>query len=276
MKNILLFIALIITGCNAETESTMNEKITLSSMSDIPESAWLSLSKKNIYFGHQSVGDNIIDGVTKIVNTNDSINLNIKHINAPEIQANNNPVFAHSYIGKNGDTDSKYSDFKSFMRNGLGDTSDLAFLKLCYWDIRRNTDINSVFNNYKNMIIELKREYPNTTFIHSTVPLMSHSNSLIDNIKRILRPDNDDLDNIKRNELNTLILNEYSANEPVFDIALVEATLPNGELATFTNDGKKYYYLPDEYTHDGAHLNDYAREHVAEQLLITLANIIEK
>jgi hypothetical protein len=267
MKYLILCILFMVIGCDGE--STMTEKENLPLISDVPESAWKSLSQKKIYFGHQSVGGNIIDGVNKVMENNDLIKLNIK--NTADVQAFDSPVFAHSDIGNNGDIDSKLDDFSKNIRKGLGDKADLAFLKLCFWDVRRSTDINEVFNDYKKTITDLKIEYPSTKFVHLTVPLMSHSNGVIAKIKRMIKPDNADLDNIKRNELNRLIVAEYGGKEPLFDIARIESTLPNGVRATFSADGGNYYYLPDEYTDDGGHLNEQASKYVAEQLLITLA-----
>ncbi|MCW8855332.1 MAG: SGNH/GDSL hydrolase family protein [Gammaproteobacteria bacterium] len=271
MKHLIIFIVLLLAGCNGD--STMTEKADLPSISDLPDSAWDKLSKKNIYFGHQSVGNNIVDGISSVVASSDSIKLNIKNIN--EISTYDVPVFAHSEIGENGDTNSKFKDFSKIFHEGPGDKADLAFLKLCYWDIRRKTDVVEVFNNYQKTIEDLKEQYPDTVFIHVTVPLMSHSDSFISKVKRMIKPDNSDLDNIKRNELNDMLKEKYSGNEPVFDVARIEATLPNGKLATFSHDGKKYYYLPDEYTNDGGHLNDHGRKHVAEQLLISLARFAD-
>ena len=89
----------------------------------------------------------------------------------------------------------------------------------------------------------------------------------------MIKPDNDDLDNIKRNELNRLIVQEYGGKEPLFDIALIESTLPDGRRTIFSADGKDYYYLSDEYTNDGGHLNEQAQKYVAEQLLITMSRL---
>ena len=59
---IIFFLAIFLTTCNG---GKMPEKTTHSpSIKDIPDSAWKKLSKKRIYFGHQSVGFNIIDGET--------------------------------------------------------------------------------------------------------------------------------------------------------------------------------------------------------------------
>lgn len=269
MRYLLIYMLLLVTGCNGEP--AMTEKVSLPSIGDVPETTWKKLSQKTIYFGHQSVGGNIIDGVNMVMEDNAAIKFDIK--DAGTMQESDVPIFAHSDVGENGDIGSKLDDFSKHIREGFGDKADLAFLKLCFWDIRRNTDVNEVFGNYRKTIASLKREYPNTTFIHLTVPLMSHSNSFIDNLKRMIRPDNDDLDNIKRNELNRLIVQEYGGKEPLFDIALVESTLPDGRRVTFSKDGEEYYYLPEVYTDDGGHLNKQASKYVAEQLLITLARI---
>lgn len=260
---------LVVTGCSEET--VMTEKVNLPSISDVPESRWQKLSQKKLYFGHQSVGNNIVDGITRILETNDSIKLNIRKSN--DVQTFNVPVFAHSEIGKNEDIDSKFADFSQHIQKGIGDKVDIAFLKLCFWDVRRKTNVNEVFNNYKKTITDLQKQYPKTVFVHLTVPLMSHSKGIVSQIKRMIKPNNNDLDNIKRNELNSLIVKEYGEKGPLFDIALIESTLPDGRRAVFSKDGKNYYYLPDEYTNDGGHLNEQARKYVAEQLLITLARL---
>jgi lysophospholipase L1-like esterase len=105
---------------------------------------------------------------------------------------------------------------------------------------------------------------------------MSYQNSLKDRIKRILNQTIEtDLDNIKRNELNEMLLNEYLDREPIFDIAAVESTSPGGTRTSFTQNGKKYYVLADDYSRDGGHLNDLGKKVVAEQLLIFLARLSE-
>ena len=274
MKNLYIcFIFLLfLIGCKEEV--TMNERIKMASIKDVPDATWQKLAKKKIFFGHQSVGDNIMSGFDQIISSNQAVKLNV--IKTKDAKNFDGPVFAHAYIGKNGDTNSKFREFADIINNGIGDKVDIAFLKMCFWDIRRGTDVSEVLHNYKKTIRTLQKKYPNITFIHMTVPLMSHSNSFIDKVKRIIRPDNSVMDNIKRNKLNQLIVKEYSNKEPIFNIALLESTRQDGTRATFSNDKNSYYYLAQEYTDDGGHLNKLASKYVAEQLLITLAKLIEK
>lgn len=274
VRYLIIFILLLVAGC--DEESTIKERVSLPLIDDVPGSAWQDLAQKKIYFGHQSVGDNIIEGINNIMENNNDVQLDIKKLN--DVQTFDVPVFAHSYIGENGDIDSKLTDFSQNINKGLGDKVDIAFLKLCFWDIRKKTNadeinVDEIFNQYKKTITSLQKQYPETIFLHSTVPLMSHSDGIVSKIKRMMKPDNDDLDNIKRNELNQLIVEEYEGKEPLFDMALIESTLPDGRRTIFSAGGKNYYYLPGEYTNDGGHLNELARKHVAEQLLITLSRL---
>ncbi len=80
-------------------------------------------------------------------------------------------------------------------------------------------------------------------------------------------------DNIKRNQYNQLLKEYYEGKEPVFDLAKIESTYPDGKRCTFEKDGKTYYSLVSEYTSDGGHLNEKGRKIVAEKLLVFLANL---
>lgn len=106
----------------------MNKRGELQSMSKIAEPAWQKLSQKKIYFAHQSVGYNIIDGISKIIQSNRSIKLNIVKTTDPA--AFDQPIFAHSDVGKNDDTDSKIRAFGEYIQKGVGDKADIAFFKV--------------------------------------------------------------------------------------------------------------------------------------------------
>ena len=79
--------------------------------------------------------------------------------------------------------------------------------------------------------------------------------------------------NIRKNEFNDLLRKEYSGKEPIFDLAYVESTFPDGRRSTFTKAGETYYSMAPEYTYDDGHLNETGRKRAAEQLLVLLANL---
>lgn len=256
-----------IIGCGGEKMKI--EKSELPSMEKISPLAWEKLSKKMIYFGHQSVGGNILEGVKKILLTHQQIRLNIVQSEDPSVFQRH--VFAHSSIGKNGDPISKIDAFKEKINNGIGDKADIAFFKFCFWDIRSQTDIKQVFSHYREVISDLKQKYPKLKFIHVTVPLVAHPKGINARLRRLLHLTvGFDQDNIRRNEFNQMMLEEYG-KDLVFDIALIESTLPDGHRTSFTQRGTNYYYLASEFTDDGGHLNEEGRKHGAEHMLITLA-----
>ena len=251
----------------------MPEKTTpLPSIKDVPASVWEKLAQKKIYFGHQSVGYNIIDGIKDLMKEYPQIRLNIVETTDPaDFKAG---IFAHSRVGKNTDPKSKVNEFVKFVENGIGNKADIAFFKLCYIDITELTGIKEVFKNYKSSLAQLKKKNPKTIFIHLTTPLTRRQTGIKTWIKNIIgRPIGGVDDNIKRNELNELLRNEYSGKEPIFDLAAVESTYPDGTKMSFEKEGKTIYALVPEYTYDGGHLNEKGRKIVAEQLLLLLANL---
>jgi hypothetical protein len=104
---IIFFLAIFLTTCNG---GKMPEKTTHSpSIKDIPESAWKKLSEKKVYFGHQSVGNNIINGIKDLMKENPQVKLNILKTKDPtDFGA---PIFAHANIGKNRNPKSKIDAF---------------------------------------------------------------------------------------------------------------------------------------------------------------------
>jgi len=267
-------IALAITSCSGGKMDSTN-KVSFPSIKDVPAEAWQNLNEKKIYFGHQSVGYNILDGVKDVMKENPPIKLQIVETNNPADF--NAPVFAHSRVGKNTDPKSKCEDFSVFMDKGLGEKTDIAFLKLCYVDVTSNTVVEKVFAGYKETMSVLKSKYPKVTFVHITVPLTTLQTGPKAWIKKIIgRPVAGVDDNIKRETFNQKLRNEFSGKEPVFDLAAIESTLPAGSRAIFEKDGKAYPRLVPEYTDDGGHLNALGRKVAAEQLLIFLAKLVNQ
>ena len=251
----------------------MSEQIVpILKISDIHKSKWNNLSDKKIYFGHQSVGFNIVDGIYDVMKNNMLIKLNVLETNEPS--EFNRPVFAHSRIGENIDPISKNDDFVKFIENGIGNRANYAFYKYCYIDIQSGSDVNKLFDTYSETLAQLKKEYPETIFIHVTVPLVVVQKGWRVFVKKAIgRAVGGYAGNIKRNQFNKLMRNEYKGVEPVFDLARIEATFPDGKLEYYNESGKKYFALVPQYASDGRHLNEKGRRVVAEQLLIFLANL---
>ena len=223
------------------------------------------ISQSNIYFGHKSVGQNIISGMNKIITVTRQNGLKIEELN-DNIKYDQN-YFLHSNIGENGDPKGKFKEFSKIVDDLERKNLNIAMMKLCFVDITEKTDISDIFQSYTAMIDSLRNKYPALVIIHFTVPLKSEPN-WINNLKNIIkrRANNDEKDNLARNKYNELLLKKYS-NEDIFDIANIESTYPDGKREIVTVDDKQCYSLIKNYTYDGGHLNEKGQELVAEKLI---------
>lgn len=243
---------------------------------DISKQAWENLSNKKIYFGHQSVGFNIIDGVEDILKEYPFIRLKIRENDKPGSEGGG---LIHSRVGQNVNPKSKIDDFSFKMQGIKSGKFDIAGFKLCYVDIHTQTDIESIFSQYKKTMAELAEKYPETIFIHFTVPLTSEPKGLKAFItsakglvKRVLGKV-EMFDNTVKKKYNELIRKEYGSGGHLFDLAAAESTGPDGRRMFYEKNGQQIYSLIPGYTEDGGHLNAEGRKFVAEQFLIFLANL---
>ncbi|MEI9475104.1 MAG: SGNH/GDSL hydrolase family protein [Deltaproteobacteria bacterium] len=274
-KSILLIIVAAMLACSCSGGKMEGKELEFDSILGVPEAQWKKLAEERVYFGHQSVGYNIIEGITDIIKKNPQVKLNIVQTDDPTKFGT--PLFAHSPVGANGDPKSKVDEFVKFMDRGLGNQVALAFMKFCYVDFTASTDVEKVFQDYRKTFSALKEKYPKITFIHVTAPLTAPL-SLKDRLKQIIkkiigRPTASIEDNIKRSQFNNKMRKEYEGKEPLFDLARIESTYRDGTQALFEKDGKTYPHLVGAYTRDGGHLNEMGRKVVAEQLLVFLANL---
>jgi hypothetical protein len=252
----------------------MNKKVDLSELKSISQDKWNKLTNRKIYFGHQSVGFNIIDGIKNILSELPNIKLNIQETNNQDDF--DKPILAHSKIGKNFDPISKCEDFKTNIENGIGNMVDIAFLKFCYVDIDSKTDINTVFKHYVETMEYLKTRYPKVKFLHCTVPLTITPLGIKTKIKRLIQyPIWTDPDNIKRCEFNSLLLEKYGREGDVFDLAKCESTYRNKKVSFFIKNNKKYYSLLPEYSNNGGHLNKTGKLFVGMKLLEFLVSVCQ-
>ena len=61
-------------------------------------------------------------------------------------------------------------------------------------------------------------------------------------------------ENRSRNHFNELMRNEYIGKEPLYDLAKIEATYPDGKVLSYSRHGKIQYALIPTYTNDGERL----------------------
>lgn len=268
---LIIFIFMFPIVCNG---GQMNqEAVQYKKISDVPESVWLKLGTKKIYFGHQSVGYNIVNGIQSILKEYPQIRLSIVEANDPGTYKEG--IIAHSRIGYNGDPKSKLDMFAFIAKSGGAEAADVMFFKFCYVDFEQKTNVPAMFEAYQKTFEKLKSNYPDTTFVHMTVPLTTLQEGPKVWVKKAIgRPLGGMLENIKRHEFNELLRTTYQGREPIVDIAAIESTFVDGRRATFDYEGQTYYHLVPAFTYDSGHLNETGAKMVAEQLLLTLAGTL--
>jgi hypothetical protein len=231
-----------------------------------------SAIKKKVFFGHQSVGYDIVQGVEDVLKENAVVRFQV--VESADPQLFSGPVLAHAAVGRNSDPASKINDFVAKIVGGIGERADVAVLKFCYVDIDRNTDPAQVFAMYKSAMKELSLKYPRTRFLHVTTPLKATSNGWKTRIKNLLgKPHPFIADNVRREDYNQLLRKEYAGKEPFFDLAAIEATRADGSVSFDNADGRAIPSLAMEYTRDSGHLNQLGRKYVAEQFLRVVATL---
>ncbi|GAB3256856.1 hypothetical protein [Nocardioides dilutus] len=207
-----------------------------------------------VFFGHQSVGQNVLDGVRRLADRGEPV-----------------PVVHDALIGDNEDPLSKIADFDTRVRGGLGAQVDVAMMKLCYIDVTVQTDVDALFGTYRTTLSALERDHPTVTFVHVTVPLTTERSGLSRLRARLTGNDRFGPDeNAVRERLNALIRDAY-AGQHLFDLAAVESTRPDGTRVSGRHDGSGYFALFDGYASDLGHLNDAGAEVAAAAWLRTVA-----
>ena len=226
-----------------------------------------------VFFAHQSVGGNIVAGLPGAyralgVPAPPVVELSDASV-APPAPEGAGGVFAHVFIGENGDPLGKIGDFDARIRAGLGDQVDVAMLKLCYIDLTASTDVDEVLEAYRTSFHALGRDDPEVTFVPVTTPLTTEP-ALRTRVKGILGGNNPaPADNVARQRFNDLLRAEFG--DRVFDVAALESRAPDGSRITGTHHGQTYFALYDGYAVDEGHLDQLTSDVMAARLLRFLA-----
>jgi len=244
--SVLLILGVIAVGCD---KKVIEDAFFQNELQRISAEKLEKLRAKKILFGHQSVGLNILEGIKLLDGIDGNIKLNVVKLGNVEDLAK--PFFAHFAVGENCDPISKIDGFKKEVGNGLGEQIDIAFFKFCYIDFNEKTDIEKIFLAYVKMVDELETRYPQVTFVHVTVPLISVELGIKDIVKKILGRSGKIGGNIARNTFNEMLLAKYNNKRPVFDLAKFESLSHDGNNdVTFVKGGKVYRALNPEFTFD--------------------------
>jgi hypothetical protein len=210
-----------------------------------------------------------MDGVAALAREDPSLGICVVDAAAADLAGG---YFVHDKVGQNGQPSGKTDDFATKLDRGLAGRVDVALHKYCYIDVSDRSDPTALFAHYRDTMARLRAAHPEVTFVHVTVPLTHVQSGPKVFVKRLIgRAPGGYLDNLRREEFNELMRREYRGREPLFDLAAVEATRPDGREERFSWKGQAGRALYPAYGSDGRHLNDQGRRRVAEELLVMLA-----
>lgn len=267
----LFAVAVAAIGCRAADADPVPSSTAPSVLQSIPDSAWSALAGRRIFFGHQSVGANILQGVQEIMANDPRVRVRLVQSTNPE--SVDGPALVHAPVGENRHPDSKDAAFARIMDAGFGKTGDVAIYKYCYVDMTPSTDVKVLFEGYKRTMDALEARYPRLTFVHVTQPLFAEEGVLSSKLRLALGKASERVLNAKRNEFNRMLLAEYGKTGAVFDLAGAESTRPDGSRVFYRAGSDTVYALAPEYTSDGGHLDARGRRAVAERFLAFLATL---
>lgn len=231
-------------------ESAADDGASLTERDDVA-----AFSQRRIFFGHMSVGNNVLSGLDEVHAAHEvdpATRIEIAPGESASLPADG--VLVHSLIGENRHPVGKLANFDRTLRAGLAEQIEVAALKFCYIDIRWNTDVTALFDTYRDTLARLEADYPDVRFVHLTVPLTTGPYGIRDHLKVLAGRD----DNATRERYNTLVRETYGPDR-VFDIAALEATEPDG-----TSAGRELF---GGYSSDGAHLNPAGAARIAAEFV---------
>jgi lysophospholipase L1-like esterase len=233
---------------------------------------WRAVARRPVYFGHQSVGEDITAGLAAL---NDELDLGLRIVLTRVPSAVSHPAFVHFHAGRNQDPASKNADLLKILAARPRPDHPIVLLKYCYVDVDRSTNVAAMFASYVAMVETIRAQYPDVTIIHATVPLTTVETPVKARVKQLLGRHTAREDAIARQRYNALIRVAFAGREPLFDIARLEAGRPDGARATYSLGDQKIEVLAEENTRDGGHLNQHGQKLVARELLNLLAKTIE-
>lgn len=210
-------------------------------------------ARTRVFFGHKSVGANILDGVAALYDDSEVVTWPI--VDARGSLDRSGGYLAHCPVGRNLAPLEKFAEFAQLLDTSVGAEVELALVKLCYADVDANTDVPALFRQYADTMEGLAHRHPHLGLVYCTVPLTT-DRSWKGSVKAALgRGDqNGPADNLAREQFNQLVRARYAGSGRLFDIAAVEAA-PGGPTTTRRHQGREYAVMNRALSSDGGHLN---------------------
>lgn len=229
------------------------------------------ISTKRIFFGHQSVGFDLLKGIKQLATT---VDIPIKIVKVETASGIKSATISHMFLPENGKPLLKLKKFEEALEAN-NTNIDIALMKFCFIDFNETTDAKTLFDHYQSTINKLKVKHPEITFVHITTPLHIVEGGLKAKLKYWMgiAPLYGTFENLHREEYNNLLRQAYQGHEPFFDIAHFESLSPEGKVTSVSWKGNVIPVMTPEYSTDGGHLNNKGNLKATREFISVLASI---
>jgi hypothetical protein len=197
------------------------------------------LKGARVFFGHQSVGQNTIDGAAA---------LGFKFQEVKGATDYGGPKLGHALLDKNREPLLKIQSFDQLVSK-IGN-ADVAGMKLCWIDFDAKSDVARVQNAHVSTINKMVEQNPKTHFFPVTPPLTSDDPKL----------------NKARVAYGEWMRNTYKDKAVVFDLGAVISTKSDGSAC----EGGGARKLCDDFASDEGHLNEKGQQRAAKAFLYAI------
>ena len=238
-------------ACGGPEPATMN---THSVIDDELKADLETLRGARIFFGHQSVGVNILEGLAELS----------REAGIP-VQIGEGPV------GANRNPASKFEDFARRAESTPAGELQVMAVKLCYADFEPSTDVDALIRAYRDAVARVRKAQPGVRIVHVTPPLWARPSGFKAGIKRMLgRSIWEEQGDAHAQSYREKLLAAFPG-EPLFDLGRLESTRPDGSREENQVDGSAVPMLWPGYTNDGGHLNHAGKRLAARAFAHALA-----
>ena len=245
-------------GCSnanaTDGNATTGDAMSAGALDEQTRKDLATVAAHRVYFGHHSVGRNILDGVAALAK-----------------EAGVAVALQEGPVGQNQDPASKFVDFE---REALARDVEVAVVKLCYVDFTPTTDSAALMKLYRAMVERVQAQKPTLKFLHVTPPLYARPTDFTSQAKRALGRDLwEEQANLRRLEFADGLKAAWPP-DTIFDLATVESTVPGDGRELHLVGNRQVPMLWPGYTDDGGHLNAAGQRVAAKAFLRALARAL--
>jgi hypothetical protein len=239
---------------------------------DVDPARLRAIAARRVLLAHASLGQAMAAGVQHFVDTMDGVGVRVMR-GVPPSDDRMAAIIALDHAAGT-DARNQAAAFADAVTATLGSSGGIALFGYTASDVTETTDVDALFAAFRAATRDIEWLSPRVQFVPMTIPLTCSGEPTITRlVTRSLGRDVDFERNRRRNRFNRLLIDDFAGSNPVFDLARLQSTRPDGTRA-FEFDGHELVYsLASEYTNADGGLNDAAQRMLAEQLLVFLAGM---